>query len=285
MALQLYRHVSTTIPVGWRENPEVDLRSYEAFTEALLTRLVADPRVVGLVALGSMSGDGPAPDEFSDHDFFVITGPGAQEAFRTELSWLPGAGRAVLVHRETEHGLKVILEDGHLLEFAVFDLEELLVARANRHAVLLDRGGVAERMAVVAAKPVEAPSDRWLSAQLLGNLLVGGGRAARGELLSARLFVAGHAAGHLLRLLSRHVPAEADVTLDDLDPFRRFERAYPRLGAEVNAALALAPLGAATALLGLAERELGPRLDGWPSAAAAAVRERLREAGESGAGG
>lgn len=263
----------------------MDLRSYEAFTEALETRLVADPRVVGLVALGSMSGDGLAPDAFSDHDFFVLTLAGVQEVLRTDLSWLPGAERAVLVHRETEHGLKVILEDGHLLEFAVFDLDELLVARANRYAVLLDRGGVAERMAKVAAKPVEARPDRWLAGQLLGNLLVGGGRAARGELLSARLFVAGHAAGHLLRLLSRHVPAEADVPLDDLDPFRRFERAYPCLGAEVNAALALPPLGAAAALLGLAERELEPRLDGWPTAAAAAVRERLREAGESGAGG
>ena len=263
----------------------MDRAAYDALTSALATRLASDPRVVGLVALGSMSAEGPAPDAFSDHDFFVITAQGAQERWRTDLSWLPGAERAVLVHRETEHGLKVVLDDGHLLEFAVFDLEELLVARANRYAVLLDRGGVAERMERVAAKPVEARPDRWLAGQLLGNLLVGGGRAARGELLSARLFVAGHATGHLLRLLARHAPAEARTPLDDLDPFRRFERAYPRLGGEVNAALSLAPLDAALALVDLAGRELGPRLPEWPASAAAAVRDRLSRARESGAAG
>jgi hypothetical protein len=82
----------------------------------------------------------------------------------------------------------------------------------------------------------------------------------------------------LLRLLARHVPAEETVPLDDLDPFRRFERAYPRLGGELNAALARDPLEAGLALLGLAERELGPCLPAWPSAAAEAVGKRLREA-------
>ncbi len=263
----------------------MDAIEYASFTAELTARLAADPRVIGLVALGSMSGLGQGPDAFSDHDFFVVTVAGAQEAYRTGLSWLPGAERAVLVHRETEHGLKVVLDDGHLLEFAVFDLGELRVARANRYRVLLDRGGVAEGMAEVAAKPMEAPEDRWLAGQLLGNLLVGGGRAARGELLSARLFVAGHATGHLLRLLARHVPPEADVPLDDLDPYRRFERARPRLGAELNAALSLTPLEAALALLDLAGRELGPRLPGWPAAAADAVRKRLSRArAEGGAG-
>jgi hypothetical protein len=263
----------------------MDPAAYSAFTDALSRRLDADPRVVGLVALGSMSGDGPAPDAYSDHDFFVVTRSGAQEAFRTDLDWLPESGRAVLVHRETEHGLKVVLDDGHLLELAVFDLDELLVARANRYRVLLDRGGVADRMAAVAAKPVESPTDRWLSGQLLGNLLVGGGRAARGELLSARLFVAGHATGHLLRLLSRHVPPEAPVPLDDLDPFRRFERAFPILGAELNAALSLPPLPGALALLDLASRELGGRVAAWPAEAAETVRRRLsgmRDGGDAG---
>jgi hypothetical protein len=263
----------------------MDAAAYSAFTDSLVRRLDGDPRVVGLVALGSMSGDGPAPDAFSDHDFFVVTAGGAQEELRTALGWLPGAERAVLVHRETEHGLKVILDDGHLLELAVFDLEELLVARANRYRVLVDRGGVAERMAAVAAKPVPTPADRWLCGQLLGNLLVGGGRAARGEILSARLFVAGHATGHLLRLLSRHVAPEAPVPLDDLDPFRRFERASPRLGAEVNAALSLPPLSGALSLLELAGRELESRVPEWPAAAAEAVRRRLSRMQDAGGAG
>lgn len=263
----------------------MDRPAYDALTRSLASALAGDPRVAGLVALGSMSGNGAAPDEFSDHDFFIVTEPGSQEAFRTDLAWLPGADRAVLVHRETEHGLKVILEDGHLLEFAVFDLDELRVARANRYAVLFDRGGVGARMTEVAGKPVESYPDRWLCGQLLGNLLVGGGRAARGELLSARLFVVGHATGHLLRLLARHVPAETDVPLDDLDPFRRFERAYPRIAGELNGALARNPLEAALALLDLAGRELQSHLTEWPSAAAEVVGNRLRETRERRAAG
>jgi len=263
----------------------MDRSAYDAFTRALSATLAGDPRVVGLVALGSMSGDGFPPDAFSDHDFFVVTTSGLQESFRTDLAWLPGADRAALLHRETRHGLKVVLEDGHLLEFAVFDLDELLVARANRYAVLLDRGGVAARMAEVAARPADVPSDRWLCGQLLGNLLVGGGRAARGELLSARQYVAGHATGHLLRLLVRHVAADEAVPLDDLDPFRRFERAFPRLGGELNAALSRDPLEAALALLDLAQREVGPVLPAWPSGAAEVVRKRLREARDGRAAG
>lgn len=263
----------------------MDAASYTGLTAALAERLARDPRVVGLVALGSMSGEGTPPDEFSDHDFFVVTETGVQEHFRNDLSWLPGAEASVLVHRETEHGLKVVLPDGHLLEFAVFDRGELLVARANRYRVLLDRGGISERMAEVAAKPAPVPEDRWLCGQLLGNLLVGGGRAARGELLSARLFVAGHAAGHLLRLLARHVPPEAEAAIDDLDPFRRFERAHPRLGARLNAALALPPLGAALALLDLAGSELEERVPEWPGGAAAVVRERLSRARPGGGAG
>jgi hypothetical protein len=69
-----------------------------------------------------------APDEWSDHDFFVITPPGGQEALREDLSWLPRADRVALSFRETGHGLVVLYDDGHLLEFAVFELDELALA-------------------------------------------------------------------------------------------------------------------------------------------------------------
>lgn len=251
--------------------------AYASFTCELSDRLAADPRVVGLVALGSMAGGAAGPDAFSDHDFFVVTAAGEQEAFRRDLGWLPRRGGIALAHRETPHGLKVLYDDGHLLEFAVFDLAELSVARVNRYAVLLDRGGVAERMAEVASRREPPRDDTWLAGQLLGNLLVGGGRARRGELLSARLFVSGHAAASLLLLLGRHVPAPQALLLDDLDPFRRFERVHPRLGRELDEALSRPPLEAALELLDLAGRELSSRLPGWPAAGAAAVRRRLEE--------
>src|SRR5207253_10826009 len=140
-------------------------------------RLAADERVLGLVALGSMSGE-PPPDQWSDHDFFVISRPGEQERMRTELSWLPDGEEIVLAYRETAHGVKVLYRDAHLLEFAVFDPEEMSVARINRFRVLLDRGGVAQRMRALRERTAgdladRRPDLRWSSGQILTALPVG----------------------------------------------------------------------------------------------------------------
>src|SRR5262249_45257236 len=97
--------------------------AFAAFTAALVARLEADPDVIALVMVGSASGLPPAPDEFSDHDFFVITRTGAQERFRCECAWLPDAESIALSFRDTAHGLKVLYASGHIAEFAVFDLE------------------------------------------------------------------------------------------------------------------------------------------------------------------
>ena len=117
----------------------MDLERYRSFTRQLRARLESDTRVLGLVAVGSMAEAGRTPDAWSDHDFFVITVPGVQESFRQDLAWLPDAERIVLKVRETAHGLKVLYEDGHLLEFAIFDEAELHLARVNDYRVLLDR--------------------------------------------------------------------------------------------------------------------------------------------------
>src|SRR5438309_2683039 len=161
---------------------------YRRFSERLRDRLAADDRVLGLVALGSMSDEPPAADQWSDHDFFVITRPGEQERMRTDLSWLPDAEAIAFSYRETAHGLKVSYSSAHLLEFAVFDFAELQLARINRYRTLLDRGGVEERMRALRERTAgQARSDlRWLCGQFLGCVLVGAGRFARGEQLSGR---------------------------------------------------------------------------------------------------
>jgi hypothetical protein len=251
---------------------------YDDFTVRLRERLAADGRVVGLVALGSMSGEPPEPDEWSDHDFFVISRPGEQEGLRTELSWLPDASEISFGFRETAHGLKVLYRSGHLLEFAVFDLDELSVARVNRYRTLLDRADVEERMRGLrersAAEAEQRQGDsRWLSGQLITALLVGAGRYLRGERLAGRAAVQA-AAGHLVQLLSRVLPAEHGV-LDSLDPLRRFERAHPRVGEEIDDALGRPSPEAALLLLRLAQRELADRLPEFPKDAARAVERRL----------
>lgn len=251
---------------------------YQRFTEELRQRLEVDARVVGLVALGSMAGRDYEPDEWSDHDFFVITHPGEQEAFRRGPGWLPEAGPWVLWLRETAHGVKAISESGHLLEFAVFDLAEVALARVNRYRVLLDRGGVEEAVAAVAGRTARegVPDAAWHLGQFLSQLLVGVGRHARGEQLSGRSRVKESALRHLVALLAAHIPAEHKSLLDGLDPLRRFERVYPELGRELNAALEQETPEAALRLLVVAECELKERLGaGFPAKAFAAVRTRL----------
>lgn len=252
---------------------------YRAFTEALANGLATDRRVLGLVAIGSMAARDYEPDEWSDHDFFVVTDPGAQEAFRTDLSWLPDAGRLVLHYRETAHGVKALYDSGHLLEFAVFDLAELRLARVNRYRVLVDRGGVEEALrdvagATVAAVEREARDDDYLFGQLLTTLLVGVGRHRRGEELSGAQFVKQHAARPLVELVARHVPAADAGLLDGLDPFRRFDRVYPEIAREVSNALADETPRAAATLLALARRHFG-EMPGFPRAAAEAVSRCL----------
>ena len=257
----------------------MEVAEYQRFTEELRRRLETNNRVVGLVALGSMAGRDYAPDAFSDHDFFVVTRPGEQEHFRRETGWVPEAGTLVLWMRETAHGVKALFESGHLLEFAVFSLEELHLARVNRYRVLLDRGGVEETLAAVAKHTAQqgTPDDGWLLGQFLTQLLIGAGRHARGERLSGRSRVKEEALRHLVRLLARHVNSEHSALLDDLDAVRRFERVFPGLGQELNAALEQETPQAALRMLELANRELKERLgEGFPTEAFTSVQARLR---------
>ena len=53
-------------------HPEPD----QAYTRQLVQTLESDARVLGLVALGSMASE-TYRDQWSDHDFWVITTPGA----------------------------------------------------------------------------------------------------------------------------------------------------------------------------------------------------------------
>jgi hypothetical protein len=238
----------------------MELEAYRAFTLELVRALEPEARVRGLVALGSMAERDSAPDTFSDHDFFVVVETGTQESFRSNLSWLPRAQELALTFRETAHGLKAVYDSGHLLEFAVFDLEELYLARVNRYRVLLDRGDVARRLEEIAARTTQeaartAPDDAWLLGQLLTQVLVGTGRYARGEVLSGRARLA-DAVRLLCILLARHVRAPREGLLDGLDPLRRVERVYPTLGAELARASEGDTLGLARTLLGITVREL-----------------------------
>ena len=259
----------------------MDGNEYRAFTERLVGWADANPEVWGLVALGSMAGQGRIPDEWSDHDFWVVVDDGAAERLRTTQDWLPDPERIVLFFRETHHGVKAVYDDGHLVEPAIFEAEELAVTRANEYRVLVDKMDLAARMETIAASTAaeasdNQPTDEFLFGQFLTNLLVGAGRWARGERQSGRVFVKQHAVGHLLELANRHCPTESADSLDNLDPHRRLEFAFPEFAERLTAILAEDVPVAAEGLLGLGQWVV-PSLFVAHESAVLAIAARLAE--------
>ena len=229
------------------------------YLQELVESCTQSPVITGLVLMGS-TADRSRVDEWSDHDFAVITAPERVEALRADLSWLPRHDRLVASVREHHDGFKAVYDDGSVIEFAVTDLAGLATFYANDWEVAYGGPTVLGVMESVAAKPVP---DSGSAEVFLTALLVGVGRARRGEVLSGGASVRGLALEHLLVLLRSSVP-------DNLDPRRRFEFAHPRLGAELIAAQELPVEACARAMLEIAERELP-----LPAAAVAALRSRL----------
>lgn len=253
------------------------LARFEQYIADLLASVTERPEVIGLVLMGS-TADRARVDEWSDHDFAVVTsGPDAAEGMRSDLTWLPGHDELVLTVRETHDGVKAIYVDGHQVEFGVTTLDDLANWYANSYEVALDRGGVAERMAQVEsrAKPSDAADAGRDIRLFVALLLTGVGRARRGEALVAGRSIRGDAMHVLLSVWAQRVPAPQSHRLDNLDPFRRFEFVYPEAGRAMAAALALEPEAAARTLLALAEEQLAEGWAEWPADAVAAVRRRL----------
>lgn len=89
-----------------------------------------------------MANHSHSPDEWSDHDLWVVTRAGTAGRLRTTTEWLPDAERIVGHFVETEHGRSVIYNDGHLIEIAVFEDSELEIATANDYRILYDEIGL-----------------------------------------------------------------------------------------------------------------------------------------------
>lgn len=243
--------------------------------DALVAGVARRPDVRGVVLLGS-AADTARADEWSDVDLWLVVDEGSQDRYREDLSWLPGHEDVVVVARETEHGRAVVFGDGSYVELAVASPADLTVFRATQARVVLDRGGVAEAVAAITVAP--APRDRELArralAMLCGRLLVGVGRARRGELVSAGRFVRELAVGELLVALRQLRPPADEAVLDPLDPTRRIERAYPTAAATLAAACREDVEPCARRLADLAEQWFAGEPE-WPAAGVAAVRRRL----------
>jgi len=227
---------------GSRNLAAMDAANYRRFGEHLRGWAERHPDVIGLVAVGSMAERGRMPDEWSDHDFWVIATDASASAIRDDPSWLPDPERIVLVYAETEHGRNVVYDDGHLIEQAVFKDSELEIARANDYRVLVDKATIGKRMEAVARSTAASQSSVSLDTtfgRFIGQMVIGLTRCGRGELLSADSMISKWALENLLTMLGQTAPPETDSPLDNLDPRRRFEAAFPALAGRLASAASL----------------------------------------------
>ncbi len=245
---------------------------FEQYLAAVTDQLRDDPRVVGLVAMGS-TAERHRVDEWSDHDLAIITLPGHQEELRHERGWLPDADRIVLDVIEWHGGGKLVFDDGRVVEFGVATPDELSAWSVHHHDVLLDRGGVAEAVArAVARSPRNADADlRETLAIVVAHTHIGAGKAARGELLAASSALRGDAVTALATAVA--IISDADARADYLDPRRRLEQTHPEVARSLVEAMRLDEPALARRLLEIAEQLVGDRAE-FPRAAVDAVRRR-----------
>lgn len=236
------------------------IEKYLDYRDRLAANAQADENVIGLVMVGSAAETFRA-DEWSDHDFFWVVKNGMGEQYRNDLSWIPDIESAVLHPRETAHGLKVVFDDGRVLEFAVFEDSELELATLNAYAVAVDKTDIASRCDAIFKRSSVVPEFDWFKEFELfcALLLIGAGRARRGEVLVAGQFIRSYALRNLLGLIRAALaPVPGTETREDnLDRFRRFEIQYPSLGRRIEDALQKDLDAAAASLLTIAS-ELRP---------------------------
>ncbi|MEY4558060.1 MAG: hypothetical protein RL024_218 [Actinomycetota bacterium] len=230
------------------------LEKFLSYQAELTDSVAKRPEVIGLIFVGSAAAT-ERVDQYSDQDFFLVVLEGTGENFRQKLDWLPNHQDIAFSPRETAHGLKVVYQNGDVLEFAVFEDSELELSSVNDYSVVLDRQDISERMAKIAKSSIPAATNRAQDIELFFSLiLIGVGRARRGEVLAAEQHIKSYALAHGLKLI--RAAGASNPRADSLNGFRRFELDYPKLGLEIQNLLLLETEAAAMKLCELVLREL-----------------------------
>lgn len=253
--------------------------TFDARSRALRDAALQHEHLTGLVLLGSAAESARGRrDEWSDHDFFAIVADGQGPALRPDLGWLPAQPDLAAVAREGEIGFVALYDDGHVFEFALAEIGELGGALAEDATVLLDDDGrlaglIGAGRDRVRAQTASDPAEQVTL--MLVKLLIGVGRARRGELLTAGEFVRTWAVQCFVRAVRSRHEQEPGASTVRIDPVRRFERDHPEVGARLAAALERPVEAAARALYELSREMLEPDWECFPSRAADAVANRL----------
>ena len=248
-------------------------KAFDTYTDRLRAALESNSEVVGLVTLGT-TADSNFRDEWSDHDFWVITKAGAQDSLVQDLSWLPDAADIAITVEHAPRGRTVIYRNRHKVEFAVFDVNEAREGKIQRYRILIDRDQIADLIESIHQETLNQALAAKAKPRALQNLCVlawsACERYCRGEMLSARQYLDGFAVNQLLNLL----PTTVD---DELDPRRRLELNSPELAAELLTILKEPVPAGALHLLEIAERELKPKAPSLAWENVKMVREWISE--------
>lgn len=257
-----------------------DQARFAALSDGLAEGVRRRRELIGLVLLGSASDAGSARrDEWSDHDFFALIESGRGAEIRPDLSWLPDQDRLVLTAREGDIGFVAVHDDGHVLEFAFSEAGELEGSLAGDATVVVDDDAGTTATLVAQARARAEAADRFDPENdtklVLVKLLIGVGRARRGEVLNASQFVRTWAVQCLVRAIRGRFADHSTTLRDTIDPARRFEQDFPEWGARIGAALEGSVEQAARSLFDLTRQILEPGWDAFPTRAADAVAGRL----------
>jgi hypothetical protein len=231
---------------------------YRDFLDELVSRLEADPHVWGLIALGT-TADAAFRDQWSDHDFWIITSHGYQSSYLDTFSWLPQAGDILVTVR---HGISyrtVLYKNKHKVEYAVFDPEEAVRGKIERFQVLIDRQGISSLAESIQLETSKERNSALARPDMLENLCLllwtAYERWERGEHLSSQRYIQ-FSVDVFLDLLLAHDGLNTLRLADKLDARRRLEQIKPELGQELKRIGALSPAEAGVALIDLAEKEV-----------------------------
>jgi hypothetical protein len=255
-----------------------DLAGFDSLSDAIAEGFTGVPGAHGLLFVGS-SAVKERRDRWSDHDFLALVDPATAEDARSKVEWLPHRERIVATAREGRLGFTVLYDDAHLLEFAIASPEELAGAPVDE-AYLAFGDQVADafvaqgREAVAGLDQADATNEAVLA---FVKMLVGFGRAQRGERIVAGQFVRCWAVRHFIMAVRQRIAPAPDARRDLLDDSRRFDMAYPELAARLDAVLAQPVEDAARALAALARDTLEPAWSDFPTRVADVVQAVLSE--------
>ena len=245
----------------------MDAAAYDDFLERIRSTLDQDPRVLGLIALGS-TAKADLRDAWSDHNFWIVTRSEDRAQYLDSVQWLPDSDQILLTMLHGESQRTVVYSNRHRIDYAVMDPERLATAILETYKVIIDRDEIEAHAHAGLERTrrdrIETLRHSYTLQGLAILLWTAYGRAERGELLSARMYLE-MAADVLLNLLCVYTSIGRMPAIDSLDPRRRLERIRPKLAHDILAILQTETIPACSQLLSLAETELRGRAPnlGW----------------------